>query len=48
MREQVQRDAAANIMETGELVTPQVLVEQYAMNEEGDRSGALLAIGDST
>ena len=46
VRQQIRRDAVANVAQLGELVTPQVLVHEHTMDEQRDRARARLVVGD--
>src|ERR1700722_16334883 len=46
VRQQVRRDAAANVAQLCELMTPQVLVHEHTMDEQRNRARARLVVGD--
>jgi len=44
----IDRDAAADVGEPGQLVPPEMLVQHHAVDEERDRTGAGGGVADAT
>jgi hypothetical protein len=47
MRQEIHRNAAANVRQPGQLVPPQMLIQYDAMHEERDRTGASGCVADA-
>src|SRR6202030_2264940 len=47
MRQQVHRNAATDIRQSGQLVTPEMLVQHYTVDKQRHRAGARLGIADT-
>lgn len=47
MRQEIHRDAAADVRQPGQLVPPQMLIQDHAMHKERDRTGASGCVADA-
>jgi hypothetical protein len=47
MRQEIHRDAAADVRQSSQLVPPQMLIQHHAMHEERDRPGSSGCVADA-